>query len=184
MRTTLLIVVVGLTLLGGCIVSKSPSDSQPFSNVRSGRELEGTYNNIGEVGFGSRPVLLSAVIWPASDVPHKDITEVKLVAVTDSIIQVKGVSGGQVLKESTFVEGKDFQIANGRITIRRSAGVAGFKSGDPIFGPYYESVELGLDESGQGKFQSRFGVAGLVFLILPMAIGGSEDVRFVRLSTP
>lgn len=46
----------------------------------------------------------------------------------------------------------------------------------------FESVELGLDKKGNGKYQQEGATAGLVFLILPIAIGSNDEIRFIRLS--
>ncbi len=173
------------TLLAGCVLFSSPPNNQPFSSIRDVRSLEGTYRNKGEAGKMGSTVLLSAVIWPSTDVPHKDIEEIEVKALDERTLVVRArATGRTLLKESTFIEGKDFEIKDGRITIRRKGGIAGFTAGDPVVGPYYENVELGLDAQGQGKYKSDFGVAGLVYMFLPMAMVGSEDVRFVRISKP
>ncbi|MEK6640427.1 MAG: hypothetical protein AABZ17_07120 [Nitrospirota bacterium] len=48
-------------------------------------------------------------------------------------------------------------------------------------GPLYERDELGLDTKGHGKLSSQGGFVGLVYMVIPMAIGGYDDVRFVSL---
>ena len=170
-----------ISLLAACLASR-PTDNVPFANIQSVKSLEGTYKNVGDTGeSGPRNIRLSALIWPAKDVPHEQISEVEIVAIDQASVRVSGLAEGRVLKQSTFVQGKDFHIHNGRITLRRRASMAGFKSGEPMLGPYYETAELGLDQRGNGRYESNFATAGLVFMFLPMALGAKEEVRFARI---
>jgi hypothetical protein len=59
--------------------------------------------------------------------------------------------------------------------------MAGFKVGEPLIGPYYENNVLGIDQTGQGKYRQEGAVAGLVYALLPIALGSREDVRFVKI---
>jgi hypothetical protein len=76
------------------------------------------------------------------------------------------------------VEGRDFQISDGRIRIESGVGFSGTKRGDAVVGPYYQSTELGLDTAGDGKLRQNYRVIGLVYMLMPFAAGGHDDVRF------
>ncbi|MDH4186509.1 MAG: hypothetical protein OEV08_05905, partial [Nitrospira sp.] len=80
-----------------------------------------------------------------------------------------------------FVEGKDFEIHSGRIRLRQSFKIGGFNPGEPIVGPFYERDDLGIDRKGHGKFRKQGGFVGLAFLLVPLASGENEEVRFIRI---
>jgi hypothetical protein len=44
--------------------------------------------------------------------------------------------------------------------------------------------ELGLDKKGQGKLKKRETIVGAAYLVLPIAVTSSTEVRFVRLGEP
>lgn len=174
----LLFIVV---FLGACINS-SPLDNADFGRIETVNDLEGIYQNLGEREQGAPPIYLSAVIWPkAAELNHAAVVTVEVNITGNNALTVKALRKDGVEKEDTFVEGKDFELHSGRIRLKRIAGIAGFKSGDPIVGPHYESVELGLDEKGHGKYKELGFVAGLAFLVVPIAVRGSDEVRFVRI---
>jgi len=168
-------------LLGGCVTS-GPSDSATFGHIEAIGDLEGTYRNLGEGGGGTRPVYLSALIWPdAADIDHAAVVAVEVKASGSDTLCVKALGKDGTEKEGAFVEGKDFVVDAGRIRLKQVAGIAGFKVGEPLVGPYYESIEIGLDERGHGKYRQRFSAAGLAFLVIPIAVDGSDEVLFVKI---
>jgi hypothetical protein len=168
-------------LLNGCI-SSGPTDNVGFDKFETIRELEGIYQNLGEREQGAPPVYLSQVIWPKTEgIAHAAITAIEVRLLSPNTLGVRASSKDGVEKEDTFVEGKDFEIHSGRIRLKQSFRIAGFKSGDPAVGPLYERDELGLDRKGHGKLSKQGGFVGLVYMLIPMAIGGYEDVRFVRI---
>jgi hypothetical protein len=168
-------------LLGGCITT-GPTDNVDFGKIETIRELEGVYQNLGEREQGAPPVYLSRVIWPeAAGIDHAAITAIEVRLLSPNTLGVRASSKDGVEKESTFVEGKDFEIHSGHIRLKQNVGIAGFKSGEPVVGPYYERDELGLDRKGHGKLSKQGGFVGLVMMLIPMAIGVSEEVRFIRI---
>ncbi len=99
----------------------------------------------------------------------------------ETTIVVKALKANDVLKEATFVEGKDFELSSGRIRLMHRTGFSGATGGNPYLGPYYESTELGLDQHGHGKYREVGAAAGLAFLIVPLVGSVRDDVRFVRI---
>jgi len=173
---------IGLAfMVAGCI-SSGPANNASFSRIGKIEDLEGVYQNRGEGPAHSYPVYLSRIIWPGgSGVYDASIATIEVRKVAPDTLRVRVVADGVVQKESLFIQGKDFDLTSGRIRLKQSAGVMGFKAGEPLVGPTYESAELGLDESGQGKYRESSAVAGLVYLFLPIAVGEDRDVRFPRL---
>lgn len=168
-------------LLGGCITSRPP-DNADFGRIETVSDLEGIYQNLGEREQGAPPIYLSAVIWPkAAELNHAAVVTIEVKVTGNNTLTVRALRKDGVEKEDTFVEGKDFELHSGRIRLKQHVGFSGATGGNPYLGPYYESVELGLDEKGHGKYKEQGFVAGLAFLIVPIAVGGSDEVRFVRI---
>jgi len=162
--------------------NSGPTGSPAFGHVEAIGDLEGVYKNSGEGGAGSQPVYLSALIWPnAADIDHAAVSAIEVKVSGNHTLCVRALGKAGIEKEDTFVEGKDFVLNAGRIRLKQVVGIAGFKVGEPLVGPYYESVEIGLDERGHGKYRQRFSAAGLAFVVIPIAIGGSDEVRFVKI---
>ncbi|BAV32487.1 hypothetical protein SCL_0163 [Sulfuricaulis limicola] len=173
--------LVFVLMISGCL-SSGPANNTGFGQIKRIEDLEGVYGNLGEASPGRGPFYLSKIIWPKDDeLDHKNVENIEVRKITSEMLKVKAVTNGVVKKETTYVKGKDFDINGGRISLNVGGGIAGLKGGEPLVGPYYESAELGLDSTGHGKYRQSFATAGLVYLFLPIAIGGNEDVRFVRL---
>lgn len=168
-------------MLDGCLISR-PGNNVGFDNVEKIKQLEGIYSNLGEGGKGSAPIYLSRLIWPNTDIDHKSVVSIEVRAISGTMLVVKanGKNGG--MHESTFAEGKDFELHSGRIRLKNKLAIAGFKSGEPMVGPYYENAELGIDQRGSGKYRMQGAVAGLVYLFLPLALGVNEEVRFEKIN--
>ena len=167
-----------MVVLAGCI-SSSPPDSIDFRRIESVSDLEGTYRNLSEGGSGES--YLSAIIWPNEALDHRAIVAIDVVASGRDALTVRALGTDGTKKEAVFVEGRDFQLESGRIRLHSAAGMVGFKSGEPMLGSWYETVELGLDQKGRGKYADHYSAAGLVYLFLPVAISRTYEVRFVRI---
>jgi hypothetical protein len=48
----------------------------------------------------------------------------------------------------------------------------------------WTTLELGFDKKGQGKLKKRETVVGAAYLVVPLALTSSTEVRFVRLGEP
>jgi len=169
-----------LFVLCSCI-STAPSGNLPFSTIESARDLAGTYRNKGITGEGYPSVYLSKIIWREDKaIVHEEIDAISVVELSPGLLEVKALPITETSKVSHFKEDKDFEIQNGRIILENESGIAGFKADEPLVGPYYGRRELGLDASGHGKYKSSFSVAGLVYLVIPIAMGGTDEVRFEK----
>lgn len=163
--------------MAGCI-SSAPVNNTDFGRIEKIEQLEGVYKNSGEA---PTPFFLSRIIWPnEKELIHALIDTVEVRKVGSKTLMIRAIGEGVVKIESTFIKGIDFEIEDGRIRLNQHIGVFGFQKGDPFLGPYYESSVLGLDTTGQGKFRHRIGMIGLL-VIFPIAMGGDEEIRFVKI---
>lgn len=176
-----LVLFLYLLSLSACI-TYGPEDSPAFAEVHDLHQLVGSYRNLGDPLADSRPVYLSGILWPGeTSLEHKKIDRIDVQTAGDRTLSVKAFRGEHLEKEGTYVLGRNFDLREGKIILKRGPGVVGLKAGEPMLGLYHESVELGLDISGQGKYSQNVAAAGLGYLIVPIAIAGREDVRFERL---
>lgn len=141
--------------------------------------LAGDYVNRGEGNPDLRAVYLTSVLWPKEPLDHAAIEIVRVAAAGDTL-RVRGLGGGEIRRESIFVRGRDFELEQGRIRLKHELGLAGFH-GEPVVGPYLHRMEVGLDTEGQGKLRERTAVAGLAFLVWPVAVNTVEEIRFSRI---
>lgn len=165
----------------GCI-SYGPSKVTDFGCIQSLQDIEGVYQNRGEREQGTAPIYLSAIIWPnRTEINHSAVTAVEVTVTVSNTITVRALREDGIEKEDTFVEGKDFELRSGRVRLKRKAGITGLRTGEPLVGSYLESVELGLDTEGHGKYKQQISAAGLAYLVIPVAVTGSDEVKFVRI---
>jgi hypothetical protein len=168
----------------GCTFSSAPPGNAGFARIANLRELDGCYRNRGQGGDTEPPLFLSALLWSPAEptLDHASIAAVDVQTTSTSTLTVRAVDGrGVVVHESTFVEGDDFHLDAGRLRITRRGALISQAADDPLVGPRMEVVELGLDLHGQGKYRSTFRGAGLVYLLIPVAVYGAQEVRFERL---
>ena len=178
----LLNLLLVIAIASGCV--SAPPNNSGFSKLDTIYELQGSYKNKGERDNNGSPypIYLSFVIWPnETTLKHEELETIEVVVVSKNSISVKALSKRGVEKEETFIEGKHFDITDGRISLKRGFRIVGTKSGEPRVGPGYERVELGIDKKSQGKLRSDGAVVGLVYMFFPFAFAVREDVRFIRI---
>ncbi len=176
MKKMLLILI--LIFLNGCLVlSTTPLDNLPFERVEYASQFNGTYKNLGVTNDDAKRHL-SYLIWPNEKLDHSSILTIKVEASSNNTLVVKANGVDKIIKEETFVEGKDFKINNeGRILLTKET-----RMGDGgLAGAYTMFQELGLDQAGHGKLHQTVNAAGLVFLVLPIAMHDDQEVRFERI---
>ena len=175
--------IIFFTVFLAACVSTAPLDNASFLDITNIGQLEGLYRNFGDGGPGAaESVYLSRILWPEDDsLDHAFIETIRVKKQDDKALLVEGLSERGTVKMSTFTEGEDFIIENGVIVLSSQAGIAGFRSGEPLLGFYTGGSKIGLDEKGDGKFHSGGTAAGLAYLFLPLAVSQSQDVRFYRI---
>jgi hypothetical protein len=171
-------------LLSACSYHSVPPDNRDFIAVTSLSDLAGVYRNASEGEAGSKGLSLSQLIWPKHDssLAHTDIDAIEVRPLGDNALLIRALGAAGTLREQTFVAGEDFRLVDGRIRLSREFNILSSGPGDPLVGPRYGEVEIGLDQAGHGKFRSSFIGGGLIFLMLPVAISSNDELRFTRIS--
>ena len=168
-------------LCSGCISSSAPANDRDFSQTLNLQMLEGCYQNAG-IGEGdTHSTFLSAAIWPAAKIDHASIKSIRVTRVDDRSLKVSAEREGRVVHESRFSEGNDFEFSSGRIKLKSSPLVSlAYPAGNPFIGAGYESQEIGIDTSGDGKLLNTGAFAGTGFLVIPVAGHFQNAYRFPK----
>lgn len=181
MKVKILYIAV-VFIITGCVTKRGPINNSDFESTITLADLQGIYRNKGDTGDTGYDIYLSKIIWPSDEeLNHEHIDFVNVKILNDSTITVIALSGGKAVKMGQFLLEKDFSFKNGKITLNREGGVAGFKTGEPLLGLYHGNATLGLDNKRQGKFRSSSGAVGMAYLVVPMAMKVQQDVRFERI---
>jgi len=183
MKAAPLVSILAL-MLTGCFASRPPGNVG-FGTAHSLHELDGTYLNLGESKAKEGSQYLSATIWPSDKLlPHTSIQAISVRAIGDTALAVRALRDKEVVREEVFVSGKDFQFTGGRLRLRTKVENT---LHNPEAGGLFvarTTLELGLDQQGQGKSKKRETVVGAAYLVVPIALTASTEVRFVRLGEP
>jgi hypothetical protein len=171
-------------MLSGCFAT-GPSNNLPFNDSANLKSLEGVYQNVGETDPKSIPAncpdcrrRLSEIIWPGDkSLDNKTIDAIEVRNTEEETLTVKALEKGKVKRENLFVNGRDFTFKSGRIHLKTKVFLA-----DPVIGPGWQTIEIGLDSNDNGKYREGGGAAGLGFFVIPVAVSGTDDIRFVRIS--
>ncbi|QFI37453.1 hypothetical protein FR932_06205 [Moritella marina ATCC 15381] len=176
-------IVILVFVLSGCVMSSAPENNADFSDKTKLESFVGCYANVGESGFEGPQRLLSEAIWPKSTIEHNKIefVEVDLASETSVLVAAKSKLNESVYK-SKFVEGQDFEIKNGQVTLNSefSGSLAG-ESGNPFIGVAGGSIMIGLDENGHGKMSESATFVGTAFIFIPVAGHSTDSIRFLKL---
>ena len=160
-------------------MSRSPVDSTEFSSAITLDDLIGCYDNIGDGGDKSYDKALSQAIWPNTEIQHDTIQYIHVLKETEESLLVEGISYNAVVFSQTFIEGLDFTINRGEITIHNKlSGSLAYLSGNPFIGVAHESTTLGLNRQGDGKLLDTTTVIGTAYLFIPIAGHMRNNYRF------
>lgn len=173
MKTILIVLLLFSLTLCGCTHHIAPENNKGFQRTTELNHIAGTYKN-----FGDPKGSLSNILW-GDEVSHGDIDLIQ-VSVSGKHVVVNAIKNGCVFYVKEYVEGRDFVIKGGRITLNRDIAILSRGPGDPLAGPSIYTIELGLDTEGHGKYQSREYLAGLMFMMIPVAGSDTTDIRFSR----
>lgn len=172
MEKKFIILLLFLTLWG-CSRHIAPENNKDFQRSTELSHIAGTYKN-----FGDPTGSLSNILW-GDEVPHGGI-ELIQVSVYGKHVVVNAIKNECVFYSQEYIEGKDFKIKQGKITLNKDVAILSRGAGDPLAGPSIHTIELGLDTEGHGKYQSREYLAGLIFMMVPVAGSDTTDIRFTR----
>ena len=176
---SLTIYIISAALLCGCISTK-PRNDLGVTRVTSLASFDGCYENRGETGAGASPRFLSGSIWSNVDLTHKDIEAVQVSAIGSNTVRVTAFSAHQIVRQDTFVEGKDFTFRSGQITISRAFRSAATEPGSVFIGAGVGATTLGVDAAGNGRSVESATFAGTAFLVIPIAGSVNDTARFNR----
>lgn len=176
----LLIVIV--FIVSGCVYRSAPPDNVPFKSTTSLNQLVGVYHNRGIGPVGGPAVYLSALIWGDKPVRHDSIDRIEVKAQGDNTLVVRAMSGGALIRESSFVEGKDFVLDAGMLSVTHGCSFVGEEPGAMVAGTECTKVMFGLDSRGEGKATFKSTVAGVAFLVFPVVGSSTDQIRFARIT--
>lgn len=164
----------------GCAISSTPKEDTGFANAKDIQSLAGCYRNKGE-GKDKKPRFLSAEIWPGDDLAHTQIKAINVVYVKPRTLRVIALGDNKIIKESIFVEGKDFHLSSGRINIKSDTVVSyAYPAGNVFIGVGHGSKALGIDANGDARMQESSTFAGTAFLVIPVAGNVQDAFRFPK----
>jgi len=168
-------------VLPGCV--ETGSTREDFAPLSSLTPLAGVYRNRGEGPTRSpAPVLLSRLLWPEDvQLPHEQVETIAVEVVGTRTLRVTAQTREGVRKTAEYTLGRDFRWEGGQLWLHPRRGVAGFRSGEPMLGTTTEGVTLGLDREGHGKARQTASATGMAFLVVPLHVGATTDVRFAKL---
>lgn len=177
-----------IILVSGCVSHSGPEANAGFYQISQLSELEGVYKN-----KGSPSGFLSQKIWPdiskifpgikvmTIDTGHEDIEFIEVIT-KDNLLDAKAIRNGCSVYKRTYVLGRDFEFSDGKVVLHREAHLLSRGSGDVLAGPSYEDITIGIDTGKHGKSRSTAYAAGLIFMVLPVAISETKDIRYERVS--
>lgn len=179
-----IVLMSSLFMLSGCLYATGPNNNLRFNDTATLKSFEGVYRNVGEADPKSIPVncpncrrRLSPIIWPEDkNLDHTTIDAIEVRRYDGDALIVTALNKGMMVKESKLVEGSDFTLKSGRIHIKTEIFLAA-----PVIGPGYQTLEIGLDSEGNGKFREYSGAVGFAFFLIPVGAAGTDDVRFERI---
>ncbi len=172
-----------MLFVSGCSYYTGPAEKvQTIENIRI-EDLTGLYINAGDPsGY------LSQFIWGEdrlhanvirSDIEHHQITMIQVLA-TGNNVDIEAVYNGCVAHHNTYIQGKDFEINNGKILLHTENHLLSRGGDDPLLGPSSQKVFLMLDINGNGIYRDESFAAGLVYLIIPVAVSNLSEIRFKK----
>ena len=180
-----------------CSTSTKPHNNKEFANISELKKYEGIYINKGDPSeFLSQKLWTYAPeLWQSGYVkklrkafPLKPITATRNVEFNRIVhgnikfIKVEVVNNKAIVKavsknncylfKKTYYENIDFSIKNGRIILNQPKG------NSIVVGLNTNERALGLDADGNGKFKQSGASVGLAYMIFPVAVGGSTEIKF------
>jgi len=179
------LILIILLFLSGCSSYSGPKESVTISNTTELHNLSGLYNN-----SGSPAGYLSQFIWGNTPInanhyrtylKHYKIQYIQVTPQNNSVF-VRAIVNDCVAHEMKYVQDTDFEIVNGQIVLSTDGDLLSRGAGDPLVGPSSQQVTMSLDVNGNGVYKNETVAAGLVFLIVPVAISDVTEIRFKKQS--
>jgi len=171
-----------LLAVGGCVMSHGPRGDLGFRASGALREFEGCYRNIADGGDRRVGPFLSFLIWTKPPVHPAEVDAVQVTAVGEQTLVVSAYAGKQVVWESLYRGGEDFEFVEGVLKRSEMLGSAPTAAGNVFLGVGHEAARFGLDPAGNARVELSTSMAGTAFLVIPIAGHSTDAYRFPRAS--
>lgn len=176
-----LLLQFALLFFAACASTNHPANDPGFAEARSLADFEGCYENCSEAPVGAVSVCLSGKIWPGEFAPESRPDEIYVQAGSEGVLVISALKHGKKIKDSSFRDGVDFSFKDGRIELRREYLASGAaEPGNVFIGLATAKTLLGLDAEGGGRIQQSLSAAGTAFLIIPVAVSGTDTGKIRR----
>ena len=168
----LLLLSLSIVACGG--VTGAPEHPR-FASASGLGDFEGAFENLGEGSRGGSPDYLSRTLWPDDGaLDHEWVLSIEIVSGGPGALSFRAKGTEGVVKEETFVEGRNLELRDGRIVLGKGAMLPLYP---PVVGVGYERIELRLGAGGE-----LLRVYDAAFIGFPFPLAFDDVVRFARLS--
>jgi len=175
--------VCSALVLAGCVGSRSdrlPPDTR-FRAITATADLRGDFSNQGTSANREWHPLLSDVLFLPATLQEPP-SAIRFSSPAPAVLRCEALVDARVVARRDFVEGRDFRLADGRLRLAGTLGESGIMEGG--VGVSTEINRLGLTEQGDIVLTCTSSGAGLMLLVVPLAITAVEEARFERLPNP
>ena len=181
-RISLAIIVL---LISGCASHTRPSSGSPDLQPISSIEIAGTFGN-----NGNPEGHLSSAFWPGGILVsihktilyHRDIEQVQIES-TENGFRVNAISRSCIIAHRTLENGVDYSTNESEIVLIQKGAALNRGTGDVVVGPFRERTTLSFDSNGNAVDHNSGFIAGMAFLIVPVAASRDEQALFLRAAT-
>ena len=178
-RISLALIVL---LVSGCASHTRPSSGSPDLQAISGVEITGTFGNNGDPEGH-----LSSAFWPGGILVsihktvlyHRDIDRVQIES-SENGFRVNAISGSCIIAQRTLESGVDYSVNENEIVLIQKGAALNRGAGDVVVGPSRERTTLSFDSNGNAVVHNSGFMAGMAFLIVPVAASRDEQALFLR----
>jgi len=158
-------------VFSGCIMHNGPKDIY-FNEIEQLKNISGLYKNNHMLSY----LIFGATINASLD---NKVDFINISTKNDTVL-VEAINKKCVIYKQEYVLNKDFQIEDGKITLKREFYLLSRGSGDVTVGPSYETIEIGLDQNNNGMYRHQERLAVLAIFIIPIVASDTYQLSFER----
>jgi hypothetical protein len=162
-----------------------PRKELNFTQITSLDQIIGVYKNQGDPkGYFSESIWGSDYLLGdhGKKIYHDEIDFIK-VSSKNKIVLVNAIKANCIIYSRIYVYDQDFKIINGKILLKKEIHPLTRGNDDAVVGPSYELTEIGLDTEGEVKYSRKVYGAGLVYLIIPIALREDVIIKFIKINS-
>lgn len=181
-KILILLGFASILVLNSCVGKSAPENDVGFEKIKQLTDLNGCYINKAECEKGSINRYLSTHILPGSDISPKKIKHICIRALNNTKLKVSAKSYKlSNLIEKTYTLNQDFKISSGKIKLKsRTENTLDGTGNANVLGMMHESISLGIDLNGNGKYNSSS--TGGILLPIPVIMHLDESCRFRKIN--